>query len=235
MEFVAREVQSKGQAGKAVMNMSLGGQKSRAINEAIRTLQRAGVVSVVAAGNEAQDTANTSPGSAPEAITVGAMDPRNDEIADFSNFGSGVDIFAPGVDVLSVGIQSTTSTAVLSGTSMGKLFQLTFTKEVHILTSRQPHLTLPALLPTSWPSPARLTRSRSAISWSRLARTPVPRLSLSPLKVTVALGVVLVLVPVPELVAPEAAPPTSGSSRRPARPVLSPTTASTHSLKTQSR
>jgi subtilisin family serine protease len=66
-----------------------------------------------------QDTANTSPGSAPNAITVGAVDAKTDERASFSNFGPSVDVYAPGVDVLSVGIKSDTDTDVLSGTSMG--------------------------------------------------------------------------------------------------------------------
>lgn len=69
-----------------------------------------------------QDTARTSPGSATRAITVGAFDPVDDRIAPFSNFGSDVDIFAPGVDTLSVGIESDTATSVLSGTSMGMRF-----------------------------------------------------------------------------------------------------------------
>lgn len=68
---------------------------------------------------EQQDTANTSPGSAPNAITVGAIDATNDQRASFSNFGQLVDIYAPGVNVLSVGIKSDTDTASLSGTSMG--------------------------------------------------------------------------------------------------------------------
>jgi subtilisin family serine protease len=61
----------------------------------------------------------TSPGSAPNAITVGAIDALTDERAEFSNFGPEVDVYAPGVDVLSVGIKSNTDTATLSGTSMG--------------------------------------------------------------------------------------------------------------------
>lgn len=100
------------------MNMSLGGSFSPALNSAINAIFRAGVVPVVAAGNEDQDTANTSPGSAERAITVGAIDQRTDDRADFSNFGQGVDIFAPGVQVLSCGIRNNTATAVLSGTSM---------------------------------------------------------------------------------------------------------------------
>jgi subtilisin family serine protease len=118
MQFVVEDAQQRGITGRAVMNMSLGGSFSQAINRAIQAIFEAGVVPVVAAGNEAQDAANTSPGSAPSAITVGAIDARTDTRADFSNFGQSVDIYASGVDVLSVGIQDDTSTNVLSGTSM---------------------------------------------------------------------------------------------------------------------
>lgn len=100
------------------MNMSLGGSKSRAVNTAIDRIVAAGVVPIVAAGNEDQDAANDSPASAPAAITVGAIDQRNDRKASFSNFGPLVDIFAPGVGVLSAGIANDTATKVLSGTSM---------------------------------------------------------------------------------------------------------------------
>ncbi|KAK4246495.1 serine protease [Corynascus novoguineensis] len=116
MQFVAQN--ATGLRGKAVMNMSLGGPASRAVNSAINQVEAAGVVPVVAAGNEAQDTANTSPGSAEAAITVGAIDQTDDTVASFSNFGRLVDVFAPGVNVQSVGIQSDTSTDTLSGTSM---------------------------------------------------------------------------------------------------------------------
>ncbi|KAM5355225.1 hypothetical protein ACJ41O_001871 [Fusarium nematophilum] len=118
MQFVIDDVEKKGIKGKAVMNMSLGGDLSEAINRAIEALFNAGIVPVVAAGNENRDTALTSPGSAPNAITVGAIDGTNDERAPFSNFGPDVDIYAPGVQVLSVGITSDTATASLSGTSM---------------------------------------------------------------------------------------------------------------------
>lgn len=118
MQFVANDARAKGLSGKAVMNMSLGGSFSRAVNSAINQIEAAGVVPVVAAGNENQDTANTSPGSAEAAITVGAIDQTNDERASFSNFGPLVDIFAPGVRVQSVGITSDTATSTLSGTSM---------------------------------------------------------------------------------------------------------------------
>lgn len=100
------------------MNMSLGGSKSRAVNSAINQIEAAGVVPIVAAGNENQDTINTSPGSAEAAITVGAIDQRTDERASFSNFGALVDVFAPGVQVQSVGITNDNATDTLSGTSM---------------------------------------------------------------------------------------------------------------------
>ncbi|TDZ51536.1 Alkaline protease 1 [Colletotrichum trifolii] len=118
MQFIIDDVQQKNLTGKAVMNMSLGGSASQAVNRAIQALNNAGVVPVVAAGNENQDAANTSPASAPNAITVGAIDARNDRKASFSNFGNVVDIFAPGVNILSVGIASNTATNTLSGTSM---------------------------------------------------------------------------------------------------------------------
>ncbi|UKZ75330.1 hypothetical protein TrVFT333_003011 [Trichoderma virens FT-333] len=105
MQFVVNDVQAKKLGGKAVMNMSLGGSFSTAVNNAITALANAGIVPVVAAGNE-------------NAITVGAIDATNDVRASFSNFGAGVDIYAPGVDVLSVGIKSDIDTAILSGTSM---------------------------------------------------------------------------------------------------------------------
>ncbi|KAH6900518.1 peptidase S8/S53 domain-containing protein [Thelonectria olida] len=118
MQFVIDDAKEKGITGKAVMNMSLGGTFSEAINRAVQALFNAGIVPVVAAGNENQDTSNTSPGSAPNAITVGAIDGTTDERASFSNFGTAVDVYAPGVNVKSVGIDSDTATAILSGTSM---------------------------------------------------------------------------------------------------------------------
>lgn len=114
MNFVA----ANATAGRAVMNMSLGGPRSTALNQAVAAVARAGIVPVVAAGNSNQDTATTSPGSAPEAITVGAIDQATDQKATFSNFGAGVDVFAPGVRVQSVGIADDRATNVLSGTSM---------------------------------------------------------------------------------------------------------------------
>ncbi|KAI1868441.1 uncharacterized protein JN550_006357 [Neoarthrinium moseri] len=118
LNFVASDAKAKGLSGKAVMNMSLGGSKSAAVNAAVEAIAAAGVVPVVAAGNENQNAANVSPASSPNAITVGAIDQTNDRKASFSNFGAVVDIFGPGVNVQSVGITSDSATDTLSGTSM---------------------------------------------------------------------------------------------------------------------
>ncbi|KEY70560.1 hypothetical protein S7711_02714 [Stachybotrys chartarum IBT 7711] len=103
--------------GRAVLSMSLGGGRSQAINSAVEAAYNAGVLSIVAAGNSAADASMYSPASAPNAITVGAIDRQNGR-PDFSNYGRLLDIFAPGVDVLSTWIGGDTATEVLSGTSM---------------------------------------------------------------------------------------------------------------------
>jgi subtilisin family serine protease len=101
----------------AVANLSLGGGASATLDTSITNLFNAGVTPVVAAGNENQNACNVSPARAPAAITVGAVD-DSDRRASFSNFGSCVDIFAPGVNVLGAGISSSTAGVLLSGTSM---------------------------------------------------------------------------------------------------------------------
>ncbi|KAH7403226.1 peptidase S8/S53 domain-containing protein [Cadophora sp. MPI-SDFR-AT-0126] len=101
----------------SVLSMSLGGGLSSSLNTAVRNTIARGVTVVVAAGNENQNAANVSPASEPLAITVGAID-INDNRASFSNYGSVVDIFAPGVNVLSSWIGSNSATNTISGTSM---------------------------------------------------------------------------------------------------------------------
>ncbi|TQS34502.1 hypothetical protein Golomagni_05111 [Golovinomyces magnicellulatus] len=118
IQYVAADVMRRGIAGKAVVNISIGGPKSEALNAAIEALNKDGVVVVVAAGNSNKDVASISPASASSAITVGAIDARNDTRARFSNFGEKVDIFAAGVKVESVGIKNDHDTKVMSGTSM---------------------------------------------------------------------------------------------------------------------
>lgn len=103
--------------GPSVANMSLGGSASAALDTAVRNSIASGVVYALAAGNESQDACNTSPARTAEAITVGATD-SNDARASFSNFGTCVDLFAPGASITSAWATGDTATNTISGTSM---------------------------------------------------------------------------------------------------------------------
>ncbi len=102
-------------SGPSVANMSLSGGTSSSVNTAIKNAVAAGVVFAVAAGNDATDACSRSPASAPEAITV-ASTTSSDTRSSFSNYGSCVDIFAPGSAITSPVMGSGTGT--WSGTSM---------------------------------------------------------------------------------------------------------------------
>ncbi len=101
----------------AVANLSLGSSKSLAFNAAVAGAVGKGITLVVAAGNSAANACNYSPSSEPTAITVGATTSA-DARASYSNYGTCVDVFAPGSSITSAGIASTTATNTLSGTSM---------------------------------------------------------------------------------------------------------------------
>jgi subtilisin family serine protease len=102
---------------KAVVNMSLGGGISATLDAAVNRMITAGFTVVVAAGNSAADACNSSPAHVASAITVGATS-QSDAMASFSNFGSCVDVFAPGVGIKSAWIGKPLSTNTISGTSM---------------------------------------------------------------------------------------------------------------------
>ena len=106
-----------GSAGTApaVANMSLGGGASATLDAAVKRVVADGVTMAVAAGNENADSCTKSPARVPEALTVAASD-RNDARAGFSNRGTCVDLFAPGVDITSDWLGGGTTT--ISGTSM---------------------------------------------------------------------------------------------------------------------
>lgn len=101
----------------AVANLSLGSGKSIAVNAAVAGAVSKGITMVVAAGNSSANACNYSPASEPTAITVGATT-SSDARANYSNYGSCVDIFAPGSLITSAWIGSTTATNTISGTSM---------------------------------------------------------------------------------------------------------------------
>ena len=111
-------VASQHQAGQLdVVNMSLGGGASSALDTAVNNAITRGISVVVAAGNSNANACNYSPARVPAAITVAASD-RSDIRATFSNYGSCVDVFAPGVSITSTWIGSTNATNTISGTSM---------------------------------------------------------------------------------------------------------------------
>jgi subtilisin family serine protease len=99
----------------AVANMSLGGSSSAALNSAVTNLWNSGVFLAVAAGNSNVDACTTSPAGATAVFTVAASD-KTDAKASFSNWGSCVDAYAPGVSIKSTWLLDQTMT--LSGTSM---------------------------------------------------------------------------------------------------------------------
>lgn len=101
----------------AVVNLSLGGAASTAVDSALQGVINDGVTAVVAAGNSAADACDSSPARLPAAVTVAASDSA-DRQASFSNFGSCVDLYAPGVGITSAYYTSSTATASMSGTSM---------------------------------------------------------------------------------------------------------------------
>lgn len=103
--------------GPAIINFSLGGGYSAALNAAVENAVSRGFIVVAAAGNSSADACGVSPASAGGVIAVGAST-STDNWASFSNYGSCVDVVAPGAGILSSWIGSSGATAVLSGTSM---------------------------------------------------------------------------------------------------------------------
>ncbi|KAH8666432.1 proteinase T-like protein [Xylariales sp. PMI_506] len=117
MNYVATDSQTRSCPKGAVANMSLGGSRSTAVNSAAAAMVQAGVFLAVAAGNDGQNAALSSPASEPSVCTVGATE-KTDKLASYSNFGAVVDILAPGTNILSSWIGSNTATNTISGTSM---------------------------------------------------------------------------------------------------------------------
>ncbi|KNC98422.1 uncharacterized protein SPPG_06126 [Spizellomyces punctatus DAOM BR117] len=110
---------ASGGTNKTVINMSLSGSKLDSANALVDIATSIGILVVVSAGNEAIDAcASRSPASAATALTVAASTPGDDQ-AWFSSWGSCVNIYAPGTDILGAGIGPTNSSLVYkTGTSM---------------------------------------------------------------------------------------------------------------------
>jgi subtilisin family serine protease len=115
INYVANDAKTRSCPNGAVGSMSLGGTKSTTVNAAAANAVTAGVFFAVAAGNDGMNAANYSPASEATVFTVGATDSA-DKVASFSNFGSLVDLHAPGVSILSTWLNGGTNS--ISGTSM---------------------------------------------------------------------------------------------------------------------
>ncbi|QGZ50790.1 S8 family serine peptidase [Streptomyces sp. QHH-9511] len=101
----------------AVANMSLGGGIDSALDTAVRNSIASGVTYAVAAGNDNSNASNYSPARVAEAITVGSTT-NTDARSSFSNYGSALDLFAPGSSITSAWNSSDSATNTISGTSM---------------------------------------------------------------------------------------------------------------------
>ncbi|KAF5322085.1 hypothetical protein D9619_002107 [Psilocybe cf. subviscida] len=115
----AKELATTGRTAHkgSVANMSLGGGRSRALDDAVNGAVDSGLHFAVAAGNDNSDACDYSPAAAEGAVTVGAST-LSDERAYFSNHGECVDVFAPGLNILSTWTGSDTAINTISGTSM---------------------------------------------------------------------------------------------------------------------
>jgi subtilisin family serine protease len=101
----------------AVANMSLGGGADSALDTAVRNAIASGITFAVAAGNESTNASTKSPARVTEAITVGATT-SSDARASYSNYGSVLDLFAPGSSITSAWSTGDSATNTISGTSM---------------------------------------------------------------------------------------------------------------------
>ncbi|CAE6471358.1 unnamed protein product [Rhizoctonia solani] len=115
IDYACKEFKDSGKT--SIITMSLGGAINDALDEAVRKCLEWGMHFTIAAGNDNKDAATVSPARVEQAITVGAVDKDNVK-ASFSNFGSIVDIQAPGVNIVSAGNIGKDSKKTASGTSM---------------------------------------------------------------------------------------------------------------------
>ncbi|MFJ9005366.1 S8 family peptidase [Streptomyces canus] len=104
-------------SGPSVANLSLGGGASSTLDTAVRNSIASGVTYAIAAGNSSANASSYSPARVTEAITVGATT-STDARASYSNYGSVLDVFAPGSSITAGWYTSDTATNTISGTSM---------------------------------------------------------------------------------------------------------------------
>ena len=117
LDFLATIIPKQSQ--NAIVVLAFSGSLSASVNDAIESLHRQNVVIIAAAGNNGVDACQKSPASSPYAITVGATN-QDDNVTSVtvqSNFGSCIDLFAPGEDVDAASYRCDTCTAVMSGST----------------------------------------------------------------------------------------------------------------------
>ncbi|TFK21512.1 subtilisin-like protein [Coprinopsis marcescibilis] len=119
INWIAGTVAASGRP--SVVLMALGGGASTALDSAVVSLTNAGIHVVVAAGGSNQGVENTSPARVPSVITVGAIT-FTDSRTSFSNYGAGIDVYAPGQNINSSWATSDTAYNTLSGTSMAAAY-----------------------------------------------------------------------------------------------------------------
>jgi oryzin len=121
LQWAANDIVTKGRTGTAVINMSFGGGVLAAMDRAVAAAYAQGVMCVSCAMNDNRDVSNVSPARALEGICVGAISSKNKR-SSFSNWGSVVDIWAPGSQVSSAWGSGDTDTMTASGTSASSPF-----------------------------------------------------------------------------------------------------------------
>jgi len=115
LDYVVK--QAKTTKRPSIINISLGGDPTQSLDDAVSSALNQGIHISIAAGNDNVDASKNSPARVAAAVTVGATD-ITDTMAWFSNYGAVVDIFAPGVNIKSTWFGSSHSTHTMSGTSM---------------------------------------------------------------------------------------------------------------------
>ncbi|EGE09552.1 subtilisin-like protease SUB2, partial [Trichophyton equinum CBS 127.97] len=115
-DWIVRNITDSNRKNKAVINLSISGAKYQPFDDAVEKAFKAGIATVVAAGNDGKDAKNNTPASSPNAITVGAVRWENTRPS-FSNYGKIVDIWAPGELIKSCWKGGNNATSTQSGTS----------------------------------------------------------------------------------------------------------------------